>query len=185
MKTVVKSAPLFSLFFPNCWYSFPDIPIMYQPFVMNTFLCWEYPGTQVSTTMLNTLPNSNFQWMKKCSCHAPAIMLLPMYRLWLHGLHELNGPRCPLSPERLLNLITLTHTALNSPVIQLDTSKYGSFYPEYILYVISISMSPTIIKYIIMVSLFGIINHSLLCLIHWGLDKMAAFLQTTFSNACS
>ena len=33
-------------------------------------------------------------------------MMIPMYRLWLHGLYGLYGPRCPLSPERLLNLIT-------------------------------------------------------------------------------
>ena len=29
-----------------------------------------------------------------------------MYRLWVHGLYGLYGPRCLLSPERLLNLIT-------------------------------------------------------------------------------
>ena len=33
-------------------------------------------------------------------------IMIPMYRLWLHGLYELYGPRCPLSPERPLNLIT-------------------------------------------------------------------------------
>ena len=32
-------------------------------------------------------------------------IMISMYRLWLHGLY---GPRCPLSPERLLNLITHT-----------------------------------------------------------------------------
>ena len=31
--------------------------------------------------------------------------MIPMYRLWLHGLYGLYGPRCPLSPERPLNLI--------------------------------------------------------------------------------
>ena len=29
-------------------------------------------------------------------------IMIPMYRLWLHGLYELYGPRCPLSPERPL-----------------------------------------------------------------------------------
>ena len=29
-----------------------------------------------------------------------------MYRLWLHGLYWLYGSRCPMSPERPLNLIT-------------------------------------------------------------------------------
>ena len=38
-------------------------------------------------------------------------IMIPMYRLWLHGLYGLYGPPCPLSPERLINLITysLTH----------------------------------------------------------------------------
>ena len=31
---------------------------------------------------------------------------IPMYRLWLHSLYGLYGPRCPLSPEKPLNLIT-------------------------------------------------------------------------------
>ena len=33
-------------------------------------------------------------------------IMIPMYRLWLHSLYGLYGPRCPLSPKRLLNLIT-------------------------------------------------------------------------------
>ena len=33
-------------------------------------------------------------------------IMIPMYRLWLHGLYGLYGARCPLSPERPLNLIT-------------------------------------------------------------------------------
>ena len=33
-------------------------------------------------------------------------IMIPMYRLWLHGLYGLYGPRCPLSPDRPLNLIT-------------------------------------------------------------------------------
>ena len=32
--------------------------------------------------------------------------MIPMYRLWLHSLYGLHGPRWPLSPKRLLNLIT-------------------------------------------------------------------------------
>ena len=30
-------------------------------------------------------------------------IIIPMYRLWLHGLYGLYGPHCPLSPERPLN----------------------------------------------------------------------------------
>ena len=38
--------------------------------------------------------------------------MIPMYRLWLHGLCGLYGPCCRLSPEKLLNLInhSLTHS---------------------------------------------------------------------------
>ena len=32
-------------------------------------------------------------------------IMMPMYRLWLHGLYGLYGPLWPLSPERPLNLI--------------------------------------------------------------------------------
>ena len=32
-------------------------------------------------------------------------IIIPMYRLWLSGLY---GPRCPLSPKRPINLISLS-----------------------------------------------------------------------------
>ena len=35
-------------------------------------------------------------------------IIIPMYRLWLHGLYGLYGPRYPLSPKRLINLISLS-----------------------------------------------------------------------------
>ena len=43
-------------------------------------------------------------------------IMIAMYRLWLHGLYGLYGPRCPLSPERPLNLIThsLTHCEISN-----------------------------------------------------------------------
>ena len=34
-------------------------------------------------------------------------IIIPMYRLWLHGLYGLYRPWCPLSPKRLINLISL------------------------------------------------------------------------------
>ena len=37
-------------------------------------------------------------------------IVIPIYRLWLHGLYGLYGPRNPLSPERPLNLITQSLT---------------------------------------------------------------------------
>ena len=35
-------------------------------------------------------------------------IIIPMYRLWLHSLYGLYGPWCPLSPKRLMNLISLS-----------------------------------------------------------------------------
>ena len=35
-------------------------------------------------------------------------IIIPMYRLWLHGLYGLYGPRCPLSPKSPINLISLS-----------------------------------------------------------------------------
>ena len=35
-------------------------------------------------------------------------IIIPMYRLWLHGLYGLYGPWCPLVPKRLMNLISLS-----------------------------------------------------------------------------
>ena len=35
-------------------------------------------------------------------------IIIPMYRLWLHCLYGLYGPRCPLSPKRPINLISLS-----------------------------------------------------------------------------
>ena len=32
-------------------------------------------------------------------------IIIPIYRLWLHGLYGLYGPRCPLSSKRPINLI--------------------------------------------------------------------------------
>ena len=46
-------------------------------------------------------------WPVDCGLSMWKIMI-PIYRLWLHGLYELYGPHCPLSPERPLNLITHT-----------------------------------------------------------------------------
>ena len=40
-----------------------------------------------------------------------------MYRLWLHGLYGLlYGPRCPLSPKRPINLISLSLELIHKPL---------------------------------------------------------------------
>ena len=45
-------------------------------------------------------------WPLDCGLSMWGKIMVPMYRLWLHGLYGLYGPRCPLSPKRPLNLIT-------------------------------------------------------------------------------
>ena len=35
-------------------------------------------------------------------------IIIPKYRLWLHGLYGLYGPWCPLSPKRPINLTSLS-----------------------------------------------------------------------------
>ena len=44
-------------------------------------------------------------------------MIIPMYRLWLSGLYGLYGPRCPLSPKRPINLISLSLHDANGQTI--------------------------------------------------------------------
>ena len=43
-------------------------------------------------------------------------IIIPIYKLWLHGLYGLYGPRCPLSPKRSINLI---YPPL-SPIVEID-----------------------------------------------------------------
>ena len=45
-------------------------------------------------------------------------IIIPMYRLWLHGLYGLYGPWCPLSAKSLINLISLS---LSLPLVMLLT----------------------------------------------------------------
>ena len=51
-------------------------------------------------------------------------IMIPMYRLWLHSLYGLYGPRCPLSPERPLNSITHSLTCPGIYVYLLSTGRY-------------------------------------------------------------
>ena len=43
-------------------------------------------------------------------------IIIPMYRLWLHGLYGLYGPQCLLSPKRLINLISLSLVPVSVPL---------------------------------------------------------------------
>ena len=63
-------------------------------------------------------------------------MMIPIYRLWLHGLYGLYRPCCPLSPERPLNLITHsvvagTSGALVRLLFTIKTPSYGYRNPHY------------------------------------------------------
>ena len=50
-------------------------------------------------------------------------IMIPIYRLWLHGSYGLYGPRCPLFPEKLLNLITHSLTCAMLLTIELNDCK--------------------------------------------------------------
>ena len=47
-------------------------------------------------------------------------IIIPMYRLWLNGLYELYGPRCPLFSKRPINLISLSLSLLRSWVYTIE-----------------------------------------------------------------
>ena len=47
-------------------------------------------------------------WIDYPRMHLYVCMYVCMYRLWLHSLYGLYGPWCPLSPKRLMNLISLS-----------------------------------------------------------------------------
>ena len=51
--------------------------------------------------------STKFRNSQDCGLSMWGKIIIPMYRLWSHGLY---GPRCPLSPERPLNLsLTYLH----------------------------------------------------------------------------
>ena len=57
-------------------------------------------------------------------------ILIPMYRLWLHSLYGLYGPRCPLSPKRSINLISLSleHSMSESVTTKLLTKAWKNLF---------------------------------------------------------
>ena len=65
------------------------------------------------------------KWIVTCTCSRLLSVwgkiMIAMYRLWLHGLYGLHGPRCMLSPKRLVNLIT---HSLNSLVQWIENSYF-------------------------------------------------------------
>ena len=52
-------------------------------------------------------------WIEDCVLFMWGKIMTPMYRLWLHGVYERCGPRCPLSPKRLLRPDTGVKMDLN------------------------------------------------------------------------
>ena len=54
-------------------------------------------------------------------------VMIPMYKLWLHGLYRLYRPWCPMSSKRLLNLITHSLTTIIGFSI-METNSYSVAY---------------------------------------------------------
>ena len=66
------------------------------------------PKTAPVWILLRSIWRTTRQWkqISENPARARPRCIISMYRLWLHGLYRLYGPRCPLSPGRPLNLIT-------------------------------------------------------------------------------
>ena len=55
----------------------------------------------------------SYLWPTYCVLSMWVKIMIPMYRLWLHGLYVLHGLRCLMSPKKPLNLITHPHSNFN------------------------------------------------------------------------
>ena len=51
-------------------------------------------------------PPKNYLWPVDSVLSMWGKIMIPVSTLWPHSLYELHGPRCPLLPKRLLNLIS-------------------------------------------------------------------------------
>ena len=76
-----------------------------QSLFLQWFANWWVPSCFVSFFSIPFFSWSEL-WPVDCGLSMWGKITIPMYRLWLLGLYGLYGPRCPLSPERPLNLIT-------------------------------------------------------------------------------
>ena len=56
-------------------------------------------------------------------------IIIPMYRLWLHSLYGLYGPRCPLSQKRPINLISLSLCIITDFVAVMLIGGINSLWP--------------------------------------------------------
>ena len=84
-------------------------------------------------------------------------MIIPMYRLRLHGLYGLYGPRCPLSPKRPINLISL------SPIDSLTATRLrlcNSLRIIVDMILLPVGLPSGYLPWYIMVSLASIKSHS-------------------------
>ena len=69
---------------------------------------WEYIHLNHSTNISSNdvsykwLTDQTSMWPVDCLLFMWGKIMIPMYRLWLHNLYGLYGPRCPQSLERLL-----------------------------------------------------------------------------------
>ena len=125
-------------------------------------------------------------------------IIIPMYRLWLHGLY---GPRCPLSPKRPINLISLlvcrriyASLSLNELIQTMDncfptnmTYQHRNFHcgSKMIITRFCFHNGHSSLNIIHVQADHMYLNLSWPILTHWGRDKMAAIFHTTFSNVFS
>ena len=89
------------------------------------------------------------------SVRTSVIIAFWMYRLWLHSLYGLHGPQFPLSPKRLLNLIT--HSLTQCGEMTGHANMNHVMFPQN--------------------------NLAQQRSTHWGQEKMAIILQMAFSNS--
>ena len=79
------------------------------------YILWLLENFECICILHHTCPLELLQLLK-CQLSMWGKIIIPMYRLWLHGLYGLYGPRCPLSPKRPINLISLYWNATQKQI---------------------------------------------------------------------
>ena len=99
-----------------------------QSYISYLFFLFKYILFIFGSNIVTHMEGGYAMWKKTWTDYVLILRLfaflvnfISMYRLWLHGLYELYGPRCPLSPRRPLNLIT--HSLLNFIYISCENNQ--------------------------------------------------------------
>ena len=90
-------------------------------------------------------------------------IIIPMYRLWLHGLYGLYGPQCPLSPKRLINLISLSCNMIHT--MQYFIQHCNCMCRAHIIYIISMIFTISLLCNVYCHLIYHLLCHKYL--IHW------------------